>query len=658
MPIQVLTDEVASQIAAGEVVERPASVVKELAENALDAGAGQVTIQILEAGRRLIEIQDDGTGIAAGEMELAVARHATSKLRSAEDLFHIQTLGFRGEALASIASVSRFTLLSRHREAEVGARLRVEAGRLLQLEPVGAPVGTVVKVEDLFYNVPARLKFLKRDLTERQLIDALITRYALAYPQVRFHLFQDSRPVLQTTGRGDRREVLAGLYGVEVARQMLEVTFEDEYLKVEGFISPVALTRSNRKEITFFVNGRWVQDGGLAQALLQAYHTLLMVGRYPIAALFLTLDPEEVDVNVHPAKSEVRFRGPERVFSAVQRAVRRALLAYSPVPPVSSNTWQRQAAQRPPLPTDLDWDLDVPAREVEPGEDEFTGWPPQSTGGPAAAPRGASTADWDRFGEESALPVEERGYDAPEGAPAATAEEEAAAGEPVSDHLMPAPAVPEGPRRLGAEPARGAAQPGLPAESLPLLRLVGQVGAAYLVAEGPDGLYLIDQHAAHERVLFERFMSQRSGAIPAQTLLEPATVQLPPAGARLLQAQMDVLAKLGFEIEPFGPNTFRVRAIPALLMGADPQAAVRVVVEDFEEDEAPLQAEVEAKLIARVCKRAAVKAGQALSAPEQAALLRDLEACRSPRTCPHGRPTMIHLPVDLLERQFGRRGGR
>jgi DNA mismatch repair protein MutL len=225
MPIRILQDEVASQIAAGEVVERPSSVVKELAENALDANASQVTIQIAEVGRRLIEVADDGQGIPASEIELATARHATSKLRSADDLFRIQTLGFRGEALASIASVSRFTLTSRAREAEAGARLRVEGGHAGPVETVGAPVGTVVRVEELFYNVPARLKFLKRDATERQQIDALVTRYALAYPSVRFHLFHDSRPVLQTSGRGDRREVLAGLYGVDVARQMLEADF-------------------------------------------------------------------------------------------------------------------------------------------------------------------------------------------------------------------------------------------------------------------------------------------------------------------------------------------------------------------------------------------------------------------------------------------------
>lgn len=619
MAIHILADEVASQIAAGEVVERPASVIKELTENALDAGASQVTIHVAEAGRRLIEISDDGAGIPFEEMSLAVARHATSKLRSAEDLFRIQTLGFRGEALASIASVSRFTLVSRVEGAEVGARLRVEAGRMGEVEAIGAPVGTVVRVEELFYNVPARLKFLKRDLTERQQIDALVTRYALAYPEVRFHLYQDNRPVLQTTGSGDRREVLAGLYGLDVARQMLEVSFQDDYLRVVGFISPVALTRSNRKEITFFVNGRWVQDISLSQALLQAYHTLLMVGRYPIAALFVELSPEEVDVNVHPAKAEVRFRSPDRVFSGVQRAVRRALLAYSPIPPVSTNTWQRPTRPGPSSGIGLDWDL---AHDGEPIR--APGWDTGSLNGEPTTP----------FAGEDGQPAE--------------FEDEEPAGT----------AVPETPGSLSGMPPASAAHPELPSGVLPILRLIGQVGTAYLVAEGPDGLYLIDQHAAHERVLFERFMRQRSNTIPSQSLLEPAVIQLPPAASRLLQGQLDVLEHIGFEIEPFGPNTFRVRAIPAVLAGVDPLSAVRVVVEDFEEDEAPLQAEVEAKIIARVCKRAAVKAGQTLTPAEQAALLRDLEACRSPRTCPHGRPTMIHLSVDLLERQFGRRGGR
>ncbi len=579
MPIQILADEVASQIAAGEVVERPASVVKELVENALDAGARQVTVHIEQAGRRLIEVADDGGGIPPEELLLAVARHATSKLRLAEDLFHITTLGFRGEALASIASVARLTLLSHSHALAAGARVQVEGGRTGKVEPAGLPGGTVVRVEDLFYNVPARLKFLKQDSTERQQVDGLITRYAIAYPAVRFQLFHDGRPVLQTSGQGNRREVLASLYGVETARQMIEVDLaEEDGYHITGFTSPVSLTRANRREMTFFVNGRWVTDPALNSALLQAYRTLLMVGRFPLAVLFVDLDPEEVDVNVHPAKAEVRFRHADRVFSLVQRAVRRTLLAHSPVPQVNPGYWRSDETQQVIDPA---WEM-------------------------------AAQAD---------LP------------PAAQSIPEA----------MPAPDV--------------VGQPALPSGRLPLLRLVGQVGSTYLVAEGPDGLYLIDQHAAHERVLFEKWLAVHERQV-SQALLVPVVVQLTPQAAQLISAQLPTLAHLGFEVEPFGPAAFQVRALPALLSRMDPAAALRVLCEDFEEDETPLQAEAEARLAARICKRAAVKGGQSLAQEEQRALLADLESCQSPRTCPHGRPTMIHLSVDLLERQFGRRGSR
>jgi DNA mismatch repair protein MutL len=593
--IHLLSPEVASQIAAGEVVERPASVVKELLENALDAGSRHITIHVREAGQRLVQVSDDGCGIPAGELLLSVERHATSKLNTADDLFRIRTLGFRGEALASIGSVARLTITSRVEDAATGSRLRVEAGRAEVVQPVGIPVGTIVSVEDLFYNVPARLKFLKHPTTERRHIDELVTRYALAYPEVHFRLYQDERPSLMTSGNGNRREILATLYGVEVARQMMEVLAEEEDLSIIGFISPISLTRSNRREITFFVNGRPVQDPALGTALVQAYHTLLMVGRYPLCILFLQLPPETVDVNVHPTKAEVRFKNGDLVFRGVQRAVRRALLAHTPVPSLGARLYW-QGAQPPP----------GSLRQVDPA------W--------------SISADLKEHPAANTSPDE--GI--------------------ITTSLR---------------------QAGLAGAGVPLLRLVGQIASAYLVAEGPDGLYLIDQHAAHERVLFESFMAMwlesthpeagsGAGTIPAQVLLQPVTVDLPPASARLIEEQLPTLNHLGFQVEIFGKGSFLVRSIPSMLVGMDPAAALSVIVEDFEEDETPLRAEAEARLIARVCKRAAIKAGQALSPEEQKALLNDLEACQSPRTCPHGRPTMIHLSVDLLERQFGRRGAR
>jgi DNA mismatch repair protein MutL len=522
-------------------------------------------------------------------LTLAVLRHATSKLQSAQELFSIATLGFRGEALASIGSVSHLTLTAHSRDEAVGGRIQVDGGRAGEIEPAGAPYGTQVRVENLFFNVPARLKFLKQDATERQQIEALVTRYAVAYPTVRFLLAQDGRTALQTTGNGSAHEVLAALYGVEIARQMLEVTLAEDEIKISGFTSPVALTRSNRRELTFFVNGRWVQDIALNTALLQAYHTLLMVGRYPMAILFLEIPAEEVDVNVHPAKAEVRFRHSDQIFSTVQRAVRRALLAYSPVPQVSASGWRSPNAGRMIDPA---WDMAAGSTTTF------------STPGIPALPQAGDTAT-------------------PSGS---------AQGETSQDEM--------------------------PSGQMPILRLIGQIGATYLVAEGPDGLYLIDQHAAHERVLFERYQKQLNGPIPAQSLLEPALIQLPPRSAQSLLEKLPLLGNLGFQVEAFGPGTFRVHAVPAFLAAGDPAAAVRVVVEDFEEDETPLEAELEMRLAARICKRMAVKGGQILGVEEQKKLLHDLETCQSPRTCPHGRPTMIHLSVDLLERQFGRRGSR
>jgi DNA mismatch repair protein MutL len=532
------------------------------------------------AGKRLIEVNDDGCGISMDEMRVALARHATSKLRVADDLFHITSLGFRGEALASIASVSRMTMESKTAFDATGSRLVVEGGKERQFDPAGLPGGTTVRVEDLFLTVPARLKFLKTDATEKAQIDTLVARYALAYPQIRFNLEQDGRSSLNTPGNGNRREVLAGLYGVDLAKQMVEVLLQEDELSLEGFISPISITRATRRDITFFVNGRWVQDPALSSALMQAYHTLLMVGRYPAAALFLRVNPESVDVNVHPAKAEVRFRSQDTVFSAVQRGVRRALLASSPVPNLQPTRWDYNQPQ-PPL--------------VSP--------------------------DWQMAAD---------------------------AGQPVD---------PEAGVGL-EEPSSSPQPPVFSAGILPLLRLVGQIGATYLVAEAPDGLYLIDQHAAHERILFERMMSQTAGTLASQTLLQPEMVELPPQASRMIADQVPILKQFGFDVELFGTHVFRVRAIPVILSGLHPAAALQVLVEDFEEDETPLQGQREAKLVARICKRAAVKAGQILSVEEQKALLLDLEGCRSPRTCPHGRPTMIHLSIDLLERQFGRKGAR
>ncbi len=621
MPIHLLSDEVASQIAAGEVVERPASVVKELLENALDAGARNVTVTVEGGGRALMRVSDDGAGIAAEDVELAFARHATSKLTSADDLFHVKTLGFRGEALASIASVSRVSLMTRATAESAGIQMRLEGGQVVSKSALGAPQGTVISVENLFYNVPARLKFLKSETSERSQIGSLVSRYAIAYPSVRFKLVFDSRTYFQSSGNGDVREVLVNVYSVDIARQLIEISNvydlpprssppvggieggrppedepdelflhdrrEREVIKVSGFISPPAVNRSNRKDITLFVNGRWIQDTRLSYAVQQAYHTMLMVGRYPIAVVLLNLPPEDIDVNVHPTKAEVRFRSADAAFTAVERTIRKALTERAPIPHLAARQWTSDADIRHSPPQ----------------------WSPE----------------WGMLGN--------------------------------APGTIENPQLPITNNQLPTTEAQPASQVPLPTPEVPLLRVIGQVGAAYIVAEGPDGLYLIDQHAAHERILYEAYNLQRASTQSvSQNLLEPVAVAVPPEAAALLESQIESLQRIGFSIEPFGGNTFLIRSLPTVLGNVDPARAVRVVVEDFEEDETVLAAEVEAKLIARVCKRAAVKAGQVLTMMEMNELARRLERCVSPRTCPHGRPTMIHLSVEALERQFGRRG--
>ncbi len=592
MRIHVLPESVAAQIAAGEVVERPASVVKELLENALDAGAQSIAIEVRQGGRRLIRVSDDGSGIPTDEVQVAFHRHSTNKITSASDLDAIQTLGFRGEALASIASVSQVTMVTRFAGEMAGTRVRIEGSHIVSSETVGAALGTVIAVENLFFNVPARLKFLRTKGTEKRHISSLVTRYAMAYPAVRFRLTHDGRLVFRSAGGSQLKEVLIDVYGLETARQMMEVgdsktgdaSRGTEHpaadVRVSGYTSAPALSRANRSHITLFVNGRWVQDQGLTFAVIQAYQTILMKGRYPVALIMVAVPPADVDVHVHPTKAEVRFREKRDVFSAVQRAVRRALV------------------------------------------DSDDG---RATRGESAAPGArsalASLQPVARFQAEMELPG-------------------AAAGQ----RLEPSQGSTESLQTIASEKAK-----------LPLLRVVGQVGAAYIVAEGPGEIFLIDQHAAHERILYEQLMAQREEGLPTQTLLETAAVEVPPHEAALLEEHIGVLRRLGFMIEHFGGTTFTVRGMPALLGDVDPAAAIQGIADDLERGVGPMQKTIEKQIIMRVCQTAAVKAGQVLTQQELSAIVRRLEGSESPHTCPHGRPTMLHLSAEQLARQFGRR---
>lgn len=587
MPIRILPEDVASQIAAGEVVERPASVVKELIENAIDAGATTVEIDIRGGGKRFIRVVDDGCGVPSGEVELAFHRHATSKLTSADDLERITTLGFRGEALASIASVSRMTFATRAGDEAVGSMLRIEGGQIQTRRDVGRPAGTAVTVENLFFNVPARRKFLRTDRTEKRHIDRWVTRYAMAYPDRRFTLSHDGRNALRSAGGGELRDVLAAVYGPEIGEKVLKIITDgrrDEYgISVSGLIGPPSFHRANRTYITSFVNGRWVKDASLNYAITQAYHRFLPSGRHPLAVTMIDLPPGDVDVNVHPTKSEVRFRDGDAVFRALQRAVRQTLLQRSPVP---------QARQRPG----------------------------QGDGGQRGWGRGDGVWSDARRRRQGLVQLRRR------------------------------------------EPRRGERlwqEDGMAVEaderSIPPLRVIGQLGATYVVAEGPGGMVLLDQHAAHERVLFERLMTQRERAGAAsQTLLEPEVVELGPEAADLLEEHAQALARLGFDVEPFGGSTMLVRALPAIVTGEEPGQVLEDVAGALLAGDEPLDISVEEAVARQVCTQAAIKAGQALEHSEMEALIRSLEQCESPRTCPHGRPTMIRLTVEQLAREFGR----
>lgn len=633
MPIQLLDATVAAQIAAGEVVERPASVVKELLENALDAGATRISVEARGGGMREIKVQDDGCGISAAEVEVAFERHATSKLRSSDDLFNIHTLGFRGEALPSIASVAQVICITRTAAEEFGTELRIAGGEIQARQPRGCSPGTSFSVRNLFYNTPVRREYLRSEATELSAISAIVQQYALAYPEVRFTLLLEGRLALQTAGDGDLRGVLIELYGLDVARQMLDVAADygedDQSVRLRGLVSPPGLTRSSRGYVHLFVNRRALQPrGALVAVIEEAYHTLLMKGRHPIAVLDLRVHPTSVDVNVHPTKSEVKFRYAPRVHGVLGRAVREALVAGAGVP-----TWAaadpdgvqrrfelRQIGQNPATPQPSAWGVGASAWDGDRSRWDVGGAFQEATSEDRAI--GGTR-------EQSDSEEEDRGIGAAGFSEVPTLAAEASAPPPTPD--LP------------------------PARALPPMRVVGQVGLTYIVAEAPEGMYLVDQHAAHERITYERLMHQRArGAVEAQGLLIPAVVELNPAATALLLGNRAALAEWGFEIEEWGQGV-RVRRVPATLPVEELPKALHELADKLAGRGGSTPLDWREAFLTTLACHTSVRAGQTLSHEEMRHLMRQLEQCISPRTCPHGRPTMILMSPALLERQFGRR---
>ncbi len=643
------------KIAAGEVIERPASVVKELIENSIDAGATNIRVEIKNGGLSYLRVSDDGGGIPFDEVPLAFERHATSKIRAAEDLFDLHTLGFRGEALPSIAAVSQLTLLTRPRRnekdgeaEEAGSEIAFEGGRQLYHRPAGSPPGTVITVRNLFFNLPARQKWSRSGSSEAGHILTILNNYALAYPQLKFSLVSEGRLLLQTSGNGELREAVGRIYGSQAAAAMLPVESHpaqvdadgviteaegDGSIRVRGLTAGPDYSKPNRNFLLFFVNRRWVISRTLAYAVQEAYHSLLQTGRYPVCVLTVEIDPAQVDANVHPAKTEVRFLKERQVFGAVQQAVREALVASA-----GGAVWEAPNPRLFVSPTARLLNNIYAPPEPEQAQQSSLHFAPLEAEPP-----------------EADLMLDEVNYARPDSPlPAATETEtgQAEAKASTEPELPVAPATPMKAR-------------------LPLLRVLGQMSNTYMVAEGPDGMYLIDQHAAHERILYERFRVRLTDReLDRQLLLDPLLLDLTPQQRlRLGEAtRREELAALGFTIEPGEEGAFWLKAVPGTLLGRDVRLSLTEMLDEAEgvrdggcHPEGGLTLEVEVprswldRLAASLACHSAVRAGQVLSLEEMRELIGGLERTASPNACAHGRPTMIHLSQGQLEKGFGRK---
>ena len=571
--IRLLSEHVANQIAAGEVVERPASVVKELVENALDAEAKQITITVKDGGRSVIVVTDDGYGMSRDDALLALERHATSKINKAEDLAGIQTLGFRGEAVPSIAAVSRFTLATRERGTLSGTRIEINAGQIQSVKDTGTAEGTTVEVRNLFFNLPARRKFLRTPPTETAHVEHIVTLCALAHPAVAFRLTLDDREVFHLAPSRELLPRLRELYGKQLAEQLVPVRLEKEGIRVHGFVGKPGVSRGDRSQQHLFVNGRPVESRGLSYALREGYHTALMRGQFPVTFLFVEVEPATVDVNVHPTKREVRFRDEYAVRQVVIDAVRAA---------------------------------------IEPQGET-----------PKALPVGFSGRD-----ESPTRPLPEFTLPATDGS----------ASRPYQQPVMDLPGT-------EVETTEGK------------WRILGAIGELYVIVESPEGLVLLDQHAAHERVLFEKMLKDLAGEVaPSQKLLLPQTLEMEARDGEFLRSNLKTLQKLGVGISEFGDKTFLVDALPPYFPVADVGQLFRDIVDEVRQTGEQVHARrlTEDKIATTVCRHA-VKAHDLLRGEELRGLLQQLHRCDLPYTCPHGRPTMIQLSYAELEKKFGRK---
>jgi len=616
--IKLLPETLASQVAAGEVVERPASVVKELVENSIDAGARAIEVGIQRGGMSRIRVVDDGCGMDRDDALLSLERHATSKIASAADLAAISTLGFRGEALPSIASVSRFRLSTREPGAVAGTEILVNGGRIETVRDGGEAPGTQIEVRSLFYNVPARRKFLRSETTEARNIEHQFFLQALAHPEIGFTLVREDKIALQLPITTSLRDRIRDLYGAKLLDDLLEISVRDRRgIQVQGWIGRAGVSRQTRAQQFVFVNGRAIESGILSTALREGYHTALMRGQFPVTFLFVDLDPREVDVNVHPAKREVRFRDPASVREAIVEAVQRTLES-------GRVEWQRK------------FNAPVPAigGTTASGNEPIARVSPQSSPSPEPSPVvGMEPSPFDAMGRDRIRPSR--------------------FGVPDQPTVAPPPSVGNDARPIDGNRSEPQIEPRRDQQ----FQIIGVLNRLYVLMENSDGLVLVDQHAAHERILFEELRRRmEEQGVPSQRMLLPQIFSLPPRDAEWVERNVATLQKMGIGIENFGVNSFRVDTLPAFLEIADAAGFLRKVIDELKttsRSSSPLR--LGEDMIAKTVCRHAVKANDPLRYLEIEKLIRDLLACDLPYCCPHGRPTMIQISHAELEKKFGRK---
>lgn len=648
--IQELSERLANQIAAGEVVERPASVVKELVENAIDAQATQIDILIEEAGLKKIQIVDNGEGISQEDVENAFKRHATSKIHSRDDLFRIRTLGFRGEALPSIASVSELTLETATADETQGSYLVLKGGKVEEHRPTSLRVGTKLTVENLFFNTPARLKYVKTLQTELSKIGDIVNRMALSHPQIAFRLVHDGHKMLTTSGSGDLKQTLAGIYGVATAKKMLKIEAKDLDFNLKGYVSLPEVTRASRNYLSVIINGRYIKNYALNKAIVQGYQSKLMVGRYPLAVLEITMDPLLVDVNVHPTKQEVRLSKEKELTELISQAIAESLRQINLIPDVGENPSFKRKVEK--IQTEQ---LDLPLEE-QPKKKSDLNYDPKT---------GIFYVEQT---SEPPVSIKEEPFEASkpltlksETEQVATAEISPTTPEEADDYVELAStdhpefdlSTQSGEKVI--EQAITKLEQEKPQERFPLLEYFGQMHGTYLFAQSKDGLYIVDQHAAQERIKYEYFR-EKIGDVSAdlQELLVPFVLDYPNNDAIKLKEQTELLQEVGIYLEEFGPNSFIVRAHPTWYPAGQEESIIREMIEMLLiTGSVSVKKFREATAIMMSCKRS-IKANHHLNEAQARVLLTDLAQCENPFNCPHGRPVLIHFSNNDMEHMFKR----